>query len=57
MRYFKPFMRNKCSYPNCQNDKCVKCKFYKPYFYFIRVPKWLANILYNIEYWLINLEF
>ena len=57
MRHFKPFMRNKCGYFNCQNDKCIKCKFYKPYFYFIRIPKWLANILYNIEYWLINLEF
>lgn len=56
MRYFKPFMRNKCGYPNCQRT-CEKCKLYKPYFYFIRVPKWLANILYNIEYWLINLEF
>ena len=57
MRHFKPFMRNKCGYKNCKEGKCEKCKCYNPHFLGIKIPKRLANILYNIEYWLVNLEF
>ena len=57
MRRFKPFMRNKCGRSLCADSKCVDCPHYNPHFLGIKVPKKLANILYNIEYWLINLEF
>lgn len=57
MKRFKPFMRNKCGYGLCANTKCVDCPYYNPHFLGIRVSKKVANILYNIEYWLINLEF
>lgn len=57
MRKFKPFMRNKCGHGHCNSCKCVECPEYNPHFLGLRVNKKLANILYNIEYWLINLEF
>ena len=57
MRKFKPFMRNKCGRSFCADTKCVNCPHYNPHFLGIRMPKKVANILYNIDYWLINLEF
>ena len=54
MRKFKPFMRNKCGRSLCVDTKCVDCPHYNPHFLGIRMPKKVANILYNIEYWLIN---
>ena len=57
MKRFKPFMRNKCGRSFCADTKCVNCLYYNPHFLGIRVSKKVANILYNIEYWLINLEF
>ena len=59
MKRFKPFMKNKCEYAPCKSTvvKCENCAFYDPHFYKIKVPKWLGNILYNIEYFLVNLEF
>lgn len=57
MRRFKPFMKNNCGHGLCINTKCVKCPHYNPRFLGIKIPKMLANILYNIEYWLINLDF
>lgn len=57
MRKFKPFMRNKCNHRYCQSYKCEQCPEYNPHLLSIQINKKLANILYNIEYWLINLEF
>jgi hypothetical protein len=57
MKRFKPFMRNKCGHGIFQNGKCIECPHYNPHFLGIKVPKKLANVLYDIEYWLINLEF
>ena len=57
MRKFKPFMRNKCGRRVCVGCKCDECPHYNPHFLGIKVSKKLANILYNIEYFLINLEF
>jgi hypothetical protein len=57
MRRFKPFMRSKCGHGLCADGKCVECPHYNPHFLGIRVSKKVANILYNIEYLLINLEF
>lgn len=57
MKKIKPFMKNKCDKGNCKNTKCVDCPRYNPYFFGIKVPKKLANILYAIENWLINYEF
>ena len=57
MKRFKPFMRNKCGHGFCADTKCVNCSYYNPHFLGIKMPKKVANILYNIEYWLINLEF
>ena len=54
---FIPFMRNKCGHGLCADGKFVNCQYYNPHFLGIRMPKKVANILYNIEYWLINLEF
>lgn len=57
MKRIKPFMKNKCGHGICKDGKCVACQHYNPHFLGIKVPKKLANVLYNIEYWLINLEF
>ena len=50
MKRFKPFMRNKCGRSFCADAKCVNCQYYNPHFHGIRMPKKVANILYNIEY-------
>lgn len=57
MKRIKPFMRNRCGHGICKDSKCIEYSHYNPHFLGIKVPKKLANIFYNIEYWLINLEF
>lgn len=44
------FMGNPCGYGNCMSTECEKCPHYKPTFYGVRVPRWLGNILFKIEY-------
>lgn len=44
------FMGNPCGYGNCMSDECEKCPYYKPTFFGIRVPRWLGNILFKIEF-------
>jgi hypothetical protein len=45
----KFFMSNPCGHPHCQDLFCNGCPHFKPYFYKIRVPKWLGHLLYHIE--------
>lgn len=46
----KTFMTNNCYHPYCKSVNCEKCFFYSPRFFGIRVPKFLGNILYKLEY-------
>ena len=49
----RPFMSNPCGHPHCKRTDYENCSAYKPMFYGIRVPRWLAEILYVIEFKLI----
>ena len=44
------FMGNPCGYGNCMSVECEKCPHYKPTFFGMRVPRWLGNTLFKIEY-------
>lgn len=44
------FIDNPCGYGNCMSTECEKCPHYKPTFFGIRVPRWLGNILFKIEF-------
>lgn len=46
----KPFMQNICGYGNCKNTNCTYCKYYNPHIYKIKVPKFIGNLGYYIEY-------
>ena len=46
----KNFMGNPCGYGNCQSTECKKCPHYKPIFFGMRVPRYLGNILFRIEF-------
>lgn len=46
----KLFMSNRCSMTHCVNANCKDCSLYNPHFKGIKVPKWLGNILYDIEF-------
>lgn len=52
----KSFMGNPCGYGNCMMDNCKKCAYYTPTFFRIRVPRWLGNILFRLEYKMMNKE-
>lgn len=51
----KHFMSNPCGYGHCMEWECEKCSHFNPYFYSIKVPKWLGKLLYNLEEY-INLK-
>lgn len=44
------FMSNSCMHGNCKCVDCYSCKFFKPKFFEIPIPKKLAKYFYNIEY-------
>ena len=46
----KLFMDNPCGFGNCMSTECEKCSHYKPTFFGMRVPRWLGNILFRIEF-------
>lgn len=46
----KLFMGNPCGYGNCMRTDCEKCCYYIPTIFGIKVPKWLGNIGFWIEY-------
>ena len=46
----KSFMRNICGYGNCKNTDCTHCQYYNPHIYKIKVPKFIGNLGYYIEY-------
>ena len=50
----RPFMSNPCGHLYCKRTDCENCSAYKPMFYSIKVPRWLAEILYVIEFKLIS---
>ncbi len=50
----KPFMGNPCGYYNCKYARCEFCGKYKPTCFGIRVPRWLGNILFRFEGWLLR---
>lgn len=43
------FMGNPCGYGNCMSTECEKCPHYKPTFFGMRVPRWLGNILFMVQ--------
>lgn len=58
----KPFIGNPCGSMHCKNPDCESCPGWSPCIYYgedykeIRLPrwKWLVNLLYRIEGWLIE---
>lgn len=46
------FMSNPCGHSHCMEWECEKCKFFKPYFHKLRVPRWLGFLLFNFEEYL-----
>ena len=44
------FMGNPCGYGNCMSTECERCPHYKPTFFGVRVPRWLGNVLFRIEF-------
>lgn len=46
----KPFMSKNCGHPHCRSVNCDKCYFYRPAAFGIRVPRWLGNLLYKLEW-------
>lgn len=48
----KTFMGNPCMHGYCMIINCNKCRFYTPTCFGIKVPKWLGNLLFKLEWWL-----
>ena len=46
----KIFMGNPCGYGNCMRTDCEKCCHYTPTMFGVKVPKWLGNIGFWIEW-------
>lgn len=46
----KFFMGNPCGYVNCMRTHCEKCCHYTPTIFGVKVPKWLGNIGFWIEW-------
>lgn len=46
----KIFMGNPCGYGNCMRTDCEKCCYYTPTMFGVKVPKWLGNIGFWIEW-------
>lgn len=46
----KIFMGNPCGYGNCMRTDCEKCCHYTPTMFSVKVPKWLGNIGFWIEW-------
>ena len=46
----KIFMGNSCGYGNCMRTDCEKCCHYTPTMFDVKVPKWLGNIGFRIEW-------
>lgn len=45
-----PFMGNSCMYGYCHRTDCEKCSYYSPTIFGIRVPRWLGNFGFWVEY-------
>lgn len=52
----KPFMGNPCSFPHCKSVECTNCKYYTPTMFDKKVPKWIGNIGFLIETWLLTIN-
>ena len=46
----KLFMGNPCGYGNCMRTDCEKCYHYTPTMFGLKVPIWLGNIGFWIEW-------
>ena len=52
----KIFMGNPCGYGNCMRTDCEKCCHYTLTMFGVKVPKWLGNIGFWIEYQMFRLR-
>lgn len=52
----KIFMGNPCGYGNCMRTDCEKCCHYTPTMFGVKVPKWLGNIGFWIEWQMFKLK-
>lgn len=50
----RPFMGNPCGYGYCMSSECEKCPHYTPTCFGVKVPRWLGNILFRFEQWLLR---
>lgn len=50
----KPFMGNTCLHPHCKEANCKNCPHFTPRLYGFKVPKWIGNVLFWLEYKLID---
>ena len=49
-------MGNPCGYGRCQSTDCIHCRHYTPTIFNKKVPKWLGNISFGIEAWLLTIN-
>ena len=54
IKLMRHFMGNACMYPNCKSTACKICSYYKPTMFGKRVPRWLGNLGFKIENFLIR---
>jgi len=47
-------MSNPCLMPNCKSTACSICSYYKPKLFGISVPRWIGNIGFRVENWLLR---
>ena len=53
----KAFMGNPCMHGHCMNPECNKCRFYTPTCFGVKVPRWLGNLLFKFEWWLLSRKY
>lgn len=50
----KAFMGNLCGHGHCMHPECNKCCFYTPTCFGVKVPNWLGNLLFKLEWRLLS---
>ena len=49
-------MGNPCGYGCCRSTDCAHCRHYTPTIFDRKIPKWLGNIGFGIEAWLLTIN-
>ena len=50
----KAFMSNTCMHSHCKGANYKQCLFYTPTCFGVKVPRWLGNLLFKFEWWLLS---